>query len=242
MMKSWITFLAWCCWCLPLPAQTFGRQEQVPLLELQAFINDLTLLVNQNTFANSPEKIAAFTAKYQKIAFPSFLVRLQKPVNTLLASAKNNAVDSFRVQQIHVSEQIYWVYLGLNHQKKLENAYHHAEAEMAHALMQAYRGLHLCDSEGNQAFELDQIQAIPYSPLPQEVGKVHEAFWEAWKAYKTLPATASYQKRLDFYNHTLVQKFNTFIDLAGKEGEYMPYQPYAVKCPQAEASAGAKEE
>ena len=128
---------------------------------------------------------------------------------------------------------MYLAYLKANHEELLESEWHHAEAEMAHALAEATRRWHLCDMDIT-------VQYITETPIPASKGVALHPFWEAWTKYKDQINTRTPQERLDFYNLVLVNLCNNFIDLAAKKDVYMPHQMYLMPCNLTEAGAEGK--
>jgi len=215
-----------------LLAQAFGKHEHEALLGLQRWVNEATLSVYVGKFD------AELAYKLQMLNFVPCIAHLKQSAQTLLATAKASKTKAFRTQQIALMNNIYAAYLKANELERLENDYHHAEAEMTNALYDVQQTLHTCNGEGRQV--LSQVIQVSASPLPLPAGKAHEDFWEAWRIYHATFVNAEQMKRLAYYNQTLVPLFNHFIDLASQKAVYMPYQHFLLPCEVEEAGAEGK--
>lgn len=233
MLKNIVLYICFLLFISTATAQHFGQKEHKALLALQQLVNEFTLHINAVALQQTRLDIAPFEEKLKTISFPPFIVALKPSTEVLIAHAKIWDIQKIHAQQDALAEDIYLAYLKANEEKSLENQYHHAEAEMTHALAEAQRRWHLCDSK--RLAQDTEAAIIPISQLPSA-----QRFWEAWKQYKDKIITYSSKERLEFYNQNLVKLFNDFIDAVGKEGEYMPYQICLVLCLQEEASAEGK--
>ncbi len=233
-MLRYIIAILFFLWTMPLvTAQNFGKKEHEALLHLQRFVNEFTLHINAVALQQEKLKVIFFEEKLKKMDFSPFIASLKPRVEALVASTKNWDIQKIHTQQDELAESMYLAYLKANEHQLLENQYHHAEAEMTHALAEAQKRWHLCESK--LAIQSELETPIPISQMPSL-----QPFWNAWKEYKDKLISHSPKERLDFYNQTLIKLFNDFIDAAGKQGEYMPYQICLVLCPQEEASAEGK--
>lgn len=232
-------YFFWLFFCLNIQVATaqIGRQEHHALIALQTFVNDLTTELNTALAQGRQVPANLLANRLKQLAYPPFLAHLQKETTALWQVAQTNT-RLFRSAQIALAERIYLAYLKAQEAKMLEDKYHHAEAEMTHALVSMQQSLHLCDSL--QSIVIHDITPQNSTLFPAQVGKAHDDFWATWHKAKDAFPTQSYQKRLSFYNQALLQAFQKFIDAASEQGEYLPYPTCLPHCTEKQEEAGAE--
>lgn len=232
-MKKSILFCLLYAFCGQASWAQIDMQQHKALIALQKFTHELTLHINSVALEGKKLDLNKYEQQFSKLLFPPFLTHLQKETKELLSLAKTDKVK-FRTAQITLSENIYLAYLKINEAQTLENAYHHAEVEMSHALMTIQRTIQVCDSLQNFVYEI-----VPHSHtiFPAKVGKAHDEFWDTWRKIQKRMDVLPYPKRLQIYNTELLVAFQKFIDVASEFKEYLPYQPCLPYCPVEEAGA-----